>query len=213
MKHVRTVAIIACLGLNACGAKNDLNAKDAASALQALVETKGAYDGRGEDKASIACAEGGKVEGLTKGSERYRAIKGVDYTLQLRSCQNRGIVMDGSVTNNHEQANTQREAVTVKRYEGAIFLRGNMQGSCDLRLVEYAFNGLREETLRDKSTFCGHDLDALGRILRARDDAARKQADAKMAPPPGNDPDVIAETAEVETEEVSEEAPTTPVAQ
>ena len=190
--------------------KNDLDAEDAASVLQALVETQGAYDGRSEDEASIACAEGGKVEGLTKGSERYRAIKGVDYTLQLQSCQNRGIMMDGSVSTNHQQVNTQREAVTVKRYDGAIFLRGKTRGSCDLHLVEYKFHGLRAETLRDKSTFCGHDLDALARILRTREDAARKLTDAKAAqaalPLPGKDPDVIAETAEVETEETSEKA-------
>lgn len=213
MKNVRTLAIIACLSLNACGAKNDLDAEDAASALQALIETKSLYDDRQEDAATVTCSEGGQVIGLTKGHERYRAIKGVDYAVHLQNCQNRGIVMEGAITHNHEDTEAPHEAVSVKRYDGALFLRGHLQGSCDLHLVEYAFEGLRHETLRDKSTFCGHDIDALARLLRARNDEARKQNPAiqpSIAPMPA-DVDSVTETADVEIAQIGEEAPPPPL--
>ncbi len=220
MKYVHTIAVIACLGLNACGAKNDLNAEDAADALQALLETKGTYDGRTEDAASVACAEGGKVVGLTKSNERTRASRGVDYTLTLQSCQNRGIVMDGSANNQHEHAAVQRDSdgptdptiAMVRRYDGSLLLHGSVQGSCDFHLIARGLNGAQGEAQRDKSTFCGHDVDTLITILSTRNDAAREQAaqEAALVPPAGEDAEIIAQTADVE--EVSDEAAPPPAA-
>ena len=218
MKHIRTAVILACLGLDACGAKNDLPPEQAAHALQALVEIKSSYDNRDEGDASVRCAESGRVKGITKGTERYRAAKGTKSMLELQDCGHHSIVIDGSVSSKHTTRSGQdkNEDVSLEYYEGAIFLRGSVQGSCDIQLTALKIGNVYDTVVPKKSTFCGHDLQTLFDLLKSPPDKASRPVGAAddQVPPPDNDESIISDIAEtIETEDVADETPADPMSE